>query len=160
MNYSWMAIAEGERGVKEIAGASAHPSIVAYHATTSLKATSDEVPWCSSFANWVMAKAKYPYTKSAAARSWRDWGVECSLHQGAVVVFRRKGGHHVGFCVGHTSTMIRVLGGNQSNEVNIRNYRKTDLLSVRVPAKLNKADQAVWDALIMGHATAATKGII
>lgn len=160
MRYSWMDIAEGERGVKEIAGASAHPQIVAYHATTQLKATSDEVPWCSSFVNWVMKQAKYPYTKSAAARSWRDWGVECSLHEGAIVVFRRKGGHHVGFCVGQTSTMIRVLGGNQSNEVNIRNYRKTDLLSVRVPARLNKTDQALWDQRITGQAQAATKGII
>jgi len=160
MKYSWMDIAEGERGVKEIAGASAHPQIVAYHATTTLKATSDEVPWCSSFVNWVMKQAKYPTTKSAAAKSWRDYGTECSLHVGCLVVFKRKGGHHVGFCVGETPTMVRVLGGNQSNQVNVANYRKADLLNCRLPFKLSKADQAVSDARIDHAANKAMKGLV
>ena len=160
MKYSWMDIAEGERGVKEIAGASAHPQIVAYHATTTLKATSDEVPWCSSFVNWVMAKAKYPITKSAAAKSWATYGQSCSLHVGCIVVFSRKGGHHVGFCVGITPTTVLVLGGNQSNEVNVSRYRKDTLIASVVPNKLNKADQAVWDSWIDKMANKAVKGLI
>lgn len=160
MKYSWMEIAEGERGVKEIAGASAHPQIVAYHATTTLKATSDEVPWCSSFVNWVMAKAKYPITKSAAAKSWANYGQSCTLHPGCLVIFSRKGGHHVGFCVSDTSTTVKVLGGNQSNEVNIASYRKENMIACVVPHKLNKADQAVWDARIGKAATKAMKGLV
>jgi uncharacterized protein (TIGR02594 family) len=160
MKYSWMDIAEGERGVKEITGASAHPQIVAYHATTTLKATSDEVPWCSSFVNWVMAKAKYPITKSAAAKSWATYGQSCSLHVGSIVVFSRKGGHHVGFCVGITPTTVLVLGGNQSNEVNVSRYRNDALIASVVPNKLNKADQALWDSWIGKMANKAVKGLI
>lgn len=160
MKYSWMDIAEGERGVKEITGASAHPQIVAYHATTTLKATSDEVPWCSSFVNWVMAEAKYPITKSAAAKSWATYGQSCSLHVGSIVVFSRKGGHHVGFCVGITPTTVLVLGGNQSNEVNVSRYRNDALIASVVPNKLNKEDQAVWDNWIGKMANKAVKGLI
>ena len=160
MKYSWMDIAEGERGVKEITGASAHPQIVAYHATTTLKATSDEVPWCSSFVNWVMAKAKYPITKSAAAKSWATYGQSCALHPGCLVVFTRKGGNHVGFCVGDTSTTVKVLGGNQSNEVNIASYRKENMIACILPAKLSKADQAIYDARFGKPATKAAKDVI
>lgn len=160
MRYSWMAIAEAERGVKEIRGSEAHPRIIEYHATTKLKATSDEVPWCSSFVNWVMSQAKYPTTKSAAAKSWADYGRETIPHVGAIAVFRRTGGHHVGFYVGETQTGIRVLGGNQSNEVNVRLYRKSDLVGFRLPNKLNADDQRWFDALILGMATKATKGLI
>ena len=160
MKYSWLTIAENERGVKEMAGAAANPRIIEYHATTKLKATSDEVPWCSSFVNWVMSQAKYPRTSSAAARSWLEYGRETLPHMGAIAVFRRKGGNHVGFYVGETPTAVRVLGGNQSNEVNVRLYRKSDLIGYRLPNKLNADDQRLHDALIMSMATKATRGLI
>lgn len=146
MKYSWMDIANNERGVKEAAGSAANPRIVEYHKTTTLAATSDEVPWCSSFLNWVMKTAKYPFTKSAAARSWLTYGQECELHVGCIVVFRRTGGNHVGFCVGFTPHSIMVLGGNQANEVNVRNYPRRDFLGARLPSPLKKADQDVFNA--------------
>ena len=160
MKYSWLTIAENERGVKEIRGSEAHPRIIEYHATTKLKATSDEVPWCSSFVNWVMAQAKYPRTNSAAARSWLEYGRETVPHFGAIAVFRRTGGNHVGFYVGETSAAVRVLGGNQSNEVNVRLYRKSDLIGYRLPNKLNADDQRWHDAYIQSLAHKATRGII
>lgn len=146
MKYSWMDIAQNERGVKEAAGAAANPRIVEYHKTTTLAATSDEVPWCSSFLNWVMKTAKYPITKSAAARSWLTYGQETDLHVGCIVVFRRTGGNHVGFCVGFTPHSIMVLGGNQSNEVNVRNYPRRDFLGARLPSPLKKPDLDVFNA--------------
>lgn len=143
MRFSWMDIAQNERGVKEAAGAAANPRIVEYHKTTTLAATSDEVPWCSSFLNWVMKAAKYPITKSAAARSWLDYGQECELQLGCIVVFRRTGGNHVGFCVGFTPHSIMVLGGNQSNEVNVKPYPRRDFLGARLPKPLKLADQQI-----------------
>lgn len=160
MKFSWLTIAENERGVKEMAGSAANPRIIQYHATTKLKATSDEVPWCSSFVNWVMSQAKYPTTRSAAAKSWADYGREAIPQLGVIAVFRRQGGNHVGFYYGETATGVRVLGGNQSNEVNVRLYRKSDLIGYRLPNKLNADDQRVHDALILGMATKATKGIV
>lgn len=65
----WMRIARGELGQREIAGAAHNPRIVAYHQTTSLRASNDETPWCASFVNWAMEKAGHKGTGSAAAIS-------------------------------------------------------------------------------------------
>lgn len=146
MKYSWMDIANAERGVKEVVGNTHNPRIIEYHATTTLKATTDEVPWCSSFLNWIMKAAKYHFTKSAAARSWLDYGQECELQLGCIVVFRRPGGHHVGFCAGWTPNTITVLGGNQANQVNLRPYLRRDLLGCRLPKPLKLVDQQVFNA--------------
>lgn len=138
-----MDIANNERGVKEVVGNTHNPRIIAYHATTTLKATTDEVPWCSSFLNWVMKEAKYPLTRSAAAVSWATYGQPCELQLGCIVVFRRRGGNHVGLCVGFTPTHIMVLGGNQANEVNVRPYPRADFIGARLPKPLKSADQQI-----------------
>src|SRR6266516_1789775 len=54
----WMSIAEGELGIHEnsLPGEN-NQRILEYHQTTTLAALTDEVPWCSSFVNWVMKKA-------------------------------------------------------------------------------------------------------
>jgi hypothetical protein len=44
-------IAKAELGTTEVPGTQNNPRILEYHATTTLKATTDEVPWCSSFVN-------------------------------------------------------------------------------------------------------------
>jgi len=74
---AWMSIAEAELGTAEVAGTARNQRIIAYHSATSLEAKSDEVPWCSSFVNWVMRQAGYTSTNSALARSWLGWGVAC-----------------------------------------------------------------------------------
>lgn len=74
---TWMVIAERElaSGVRERPGAEHNPRIVEYHSATLLRATTDEVPWCSSFANWCLLQVFETGTWSAAARSWLAWGV-------------------------------------------------------------------------------------
>lgn len=54
------------------------------------------------------------------ARNWNYFGVRCGLVYGAVVTFSRGSGGHVGFLVGRTADglLLRVRGGNQSNEIN------------------------------------------
>jgi uncharacterized protein (TIGR02594 family) len=88
---TWMAVARGEIGQVERRGGE-NPRIVAYHATTALAAREDEVPWCSSFVNWVMERAGYRGTGSAAASSWLRWGVELEAPRpGCVTVLKRRG---------------------------------------------------------------------
>jgi len=54
----WMDIAVAELGVHEDSHPGQHNSrILEYHQTTTLKATTDETPWCSSFVNWVMIQS-------------------------------------------------------------------------------------------------------
>jgi uncharacterized protein (TIGR02594 family) len=134
----WMVVAIGETGVAEIAGAEHNPRIVEYHATTTLRATTDEVPWCSSFANWCMAQVGVPGTRSAAARSWLAWGRRLEEPTpGCVAVFRRgprPTSGHVAFFVRREGARILVLGGNQSNRVRESWYPAADLLDYRAPA--------------------------
>ena len=129
----WMAIAESELGQAEAAGAAQNPRIINYHATTSLRAEADEVPWCSSFVNWVMRQAGFVGTNSAAARSWLGWGTATTARYGAITVIQRKGqdsdeatgsatSYHVGFLIEASSQRVRLLGGNQGDMVKISGF--------------------------------------
>ena len=66
----WLRIAWGEHGEGEIPGKQHNDRIIEYHASTSYKATKDEVPWCSSFTSWVMERAGIRSTRSAPRCSW------------------------------------------------------------------------------------------
>ncbi len=69
----WLPIAREEIGVQEIPGPRNNPRIIQYDASTTLKATSDAVAWCSAYANWVMQQAGYKGTQSARALDWLNW---------------------------------------------------------------------------------------
>lgn len=145
---SWMDVAIGEMGVHEFSQAGKHESrIVEYHKATSLKATDDETPWCSSFVNWVMRQAGYLGTNSAAARSWVAWGSELvKPAYGSVTVIKRKGqkkdaatgsatGFHVAFFDSTSDNHIRLLGGNQGDSVKYSNFNLAsyEIVSFRWP---------------------------
>jgi uncharacterized protein (TIGR02594 family) len=141
----WMAtvMAEYERGVKGIPGSSHNQRIIEYHSTTSLRATTDETAWCSSFANWVMKNSGYRGTNSAAAISWLDWGVELKTPRyGAITVVYdtnhppTRSGNHVSFWTSQDSARITLLGGNQGNAVQPRSYplRTWEIKGYRWPA--------------------------
>lgn len=132
---TWMQIAMAELGIHEDSLPGHHNQrIIEYHKTTTLKATTDEIPWCSSFVNWVMTKAGYKGTNSAAAKSWLDWGTSLnSPREGVITIIKRKttgfdkatgssSGFHVGFYVSSSLTHIRLLGGNQADQVKYSNF--------------------------------------
>jgi uncharacterized protein (TIGR02594 family) len=135
----WFDIAkrEMETGVDEIPGPRDNPRILEYHASTNLKATDDETAWCSAFVNWCIEQAGLQGTKSAAARSWLKWGKTLNqARQGCIVVLKRGNNQwqgHVGFFHSEDGPRILVLGGNQSNQVNISSFRASDVLSYRWP---------------------------
>lgn len=132
----WYPIAKAEFGVSENTLIGKHNKrIIEFHSTTTLKATTDEVPWCSSFVNWVMTKSGHKGTNSALAKSWLKWGSELKIpREGAIVVLKRKNkksdsstgsstGYHVAFFIRKTSKHITLLGGNQGNQVKESLYR-------------------------------------
>lgn len=151
--FSWMPIAEDEVGVKEVPGLRHNPRILEYHKTTTLKATTDEVPWCSSFVNWVMLQAGYTGTKSAAARSWANWGIGLvDPVPGCIVVMTRGEGGHVGFYVRHDADYLWLLGGNQNNEVKVSMFdmRKRRLLGYVLPKHMNDNDRGLYELYTRG----------
>lgn len=54
------------------------------------------------------------------ARNWAEFGIACGRVYGAVATFQRGSGGHVGFLVGVSKAggLLRIRGGNQSNEIN------------------------------------------
>lgn len=145
----WMEIAMREQGQAEVAGAGQHnPRILEYHQATSLCATDDETPWCSSFVNWVMVQSSQTNTRNALASSWLAWGQKLTEPRyGAITVIRSKSaagnaatgsstGYHVGFLVEQTDKLVRILGGNQSDSVKISGFslEKYTLEGYRWPA--------------------------
>ncbi len=139
--FPWMPIALAEEGIKEFPGNDDNPRIIEYLKSTNLRApynSRDETPWCSAFANWCIERAGYEGTDSAWARSWASWGKNLPTpRRGCIVVFTRPPNPaegHVGFYFGETSTQIKVLGGNQSDAVNVKGYAKSRLIGYRIPA--------------------------
>jgi uncharacterized protein (TIGR02594 family) len=119
----WLAYARRFVGLREIPGPRHEPRILAMAARVKnwlgIIVNDDEVPWCGTFMADVMLTGAgiNPPRIAVRAMSWATWGVETSPRLGAVLVFKRPGGGHVGLYVGETSTHYRVLGGNQSNAV-------------------------------------------
>jgi peptidoglycan hydrolase-like protein with peptidoglycan-binding domain len=68
------------------------------------------------------------------ARNWLKFGEPVDMVLGAVCVFSRGSGGHVGFVAGHDTTYLHVLGGNQSNRVSIAKLAKSRLLGLRWPS--------------------------
>lgn len=133
------AFRELGHGVNEVSGVNANPRILEYHLRTSLKASSDEVPWCSSFICTAFEEAAIPSTRSAAAKSWLDWGIMLERPREGCVVLLKRGTNltvgHVGFYVGETPTHVRILGGNQSNSISVITDSKINVLAYRWPSK-------------------------
>lgn len=143
---SWMKIAQLEMGQKEISGSKYNAKIIQYHASTTLKASSDETAWCSSFVNWVLKQAKITGTNSASAASWITWGEATVVKAGAITIIRNPGvanssltstGNHVGFLIKETATHYVLLGGNQSDQVKVSSFPKKSwsLRAYRLPVK-------------------------
>jgi uncharacterized protein (TIGR02594 family) len=128
-------IAKQEVGVKEIRGDIDNPRILEYHKATLLKAHHDEIPWCSAFVCWCLEMAGIESTRSARARSFLYWGESANIPaEGDIAVFRRAGSEtlgHVAFFVCYQGDFIHCLGGNQSDAVCYRNFKREDLLGFR-----------------------------
>lgn len=135
----WFELASGEIGTAEVRGGE-NPRIIEYHAETSLRATEDEVSWCSAFVCWAFERSGIPSTRSAAARSWLQWGSETSRPEvGDVVVLWRESPDswkgHAGFFVGFDGDgdSVRVLGGNQGDAVSVATFPRSRILGFRKP---------------------------
>jgi uncharacterized protein (TIGR02594 family) len=97
--------------------------------------TQDSIPWCGLFvAVVVLRTGRAPVTNYLRARDWAEWGEPSKTASvGDILVFARKGGGHVGFYVGENETSYYVLGGNQSDAVNITKISKHRLVAIRQP---------------------------
>ncbi len=135
-NAPWAQLAWADLGLKEIGGGEHHPRIVQMHQVTTLKATTDEVAWCSSAMNLWVLEAGYEPTRSAAARSWATWAHGVTLDDpmyGCIAVYTRGDpsgwSGHVGIWLGRRGPNDVLLGGNQSDAVTIAPYDASRILA-------------------------------
>lgn len=131
-------IAQSYIGTTEGSGPEDNPAIMDMYASVGHDwVEHDSVAWCAAFVGHCLEKAGLRSTRRLNARSYLDWGIPVDLtdaQAGDIVVFSRGSKSwqgHVGFFVKRSGTMIEVLGGNQSDAVNIQRYAKSRLLGVR-----------------------------
>ena len=141
----WLKIATDELNHAEIPGPENNPRILEYHSSTTLKATSDEVPWCSAFVTWCLEKAGMASTKSAWARSYLNYGQPLTEPRyGCIVVFARGAtSGHVGFYISENADEVLVFGGNQSDKVCMAYYSKRLVLGYRWPVISDSVSQPI-----------------
>lgn len=131
------AIALGEYGVKGIPGSTHSSDILTYFRAPGFKwVKDDETAWCAAFINWAFWKAGLSVPGTLAARSFLKIGKRTlSPKLGDLVVFWRGTKNsvygHVGFYIRETKEGVYVLGGNQSNAVNIALFPKSQVLDYR-----------------------------
>ena len=136
----FLELAKKELGVHEIRKCDT-ARILEYHKATELKAGKDEVPWCSSFANFIVQQVGLKGTRSAAARSWLRWGKKITKPiPGCIVVLDRKDANnpnaaHVTFFhyAEKAHGVICCIGGNQGDRVKESRYDVEKVLGYRMP---------------------------
>ncbi len=140
---AWLLAARAKLGTREAPGIANNPAIMGWAARLGAKVlgmiyNADSVPWCGLFvATCVAEDGLVPATIAARASSWATWGQnlrEDRLSPGAVLVFQRPGGGHVGFYVGEDQAAYHVLGGNQGDRVSITRIEKPRCVARRWPA--------------------------
>lgn len=104
----------------------------------ALNLDASEIPWCGAFTGMIIANVLPGETIPANplwALNWKKFGVALTEpYFGAIAVFKRKAGGHVGFVVGHDAKYVHLLGGNQSNQVSVTKVSKTQLEAYRWPS--------------------------
>ena len=126
-----------EYGQTAVLGIESNKNILSYFNKMGLiEIKDDETPWCSAFLNAMCIDLNLPFSNRLNARSWLDVGVKTEKPEmGDIVIFWResptswKG--HVGIYISEVGNMINVLGGNQTNQVNISKFEKSKVLGYR-----------------------------
>ena len=136
----WVETARKYIGLTEIPGKATHPTIRKWLIDLKAWWQDDETPWCGTFIGAVMREQGIALPKHwYRAKAWADWGTPLPTPRfGCVVVFERTGGGHVGIVVGvDRSGRLMVLGGNQSNSVNVAPFDRSRVLAYRAPPGFN-----------------------
>jgi uncharacterized protein (TIGR02594 family) len=150
-------IAAQEIGVTEIAGDAHNDRILSYAKAAGFDNWyhSDEIPWCSVFLNYATQRAGLVRSQDGRAASWAEVGESIERPQPgdlALLVPSPGATHitHVGIYLGHSQDQrhIYLLGGNQSNQVNISPFPVDTLVGYR---RLSRVGEAAAPVLQRGR---------
>ena len=126
-------------GTKEVVGKAHNRVILGWAKELGLSKVynADEIPWCGLAVAYAVLKAGLkPVDGPLWALNWAKWGTETKEPMlGDILTFKRDGGGHVGIYVGEDKDCYHVLGGNQSNAMNVTRILKS---------RLHKARRTAW----------------
>lgn len=130
-------------GLSEVPGLASNPEIIKmFHETEHADIVSDETAWCSACLIYYCKSLNYEHPKDLLARSWLKIGTKVFKPRlGDIAVLWRdsptsyKG--HVCLYISCTKELVYVLGGNQSNKINISAYGVDRVLGYRRLVKLS-----------------------
>lgn len=161
----WIVTAQANIGQTEISGKRSNPTIMSWAKRIGGWVKSyykdDDIPWCGLFVAYCLQANNITITikNPLSARAWLKFGEEIKPCFGAIMVFSRNGGGHVGFYVSEDANYYHILGGNQSNSVNVMKVAKSRFLGARWPTgyttlyEKNK-DKIIWknfDGTVYGN---------
>lgn len=127
-------------GVREIPGKKHNPTILHWLRVIGSWVHDDETAWCSTFANYCAHLAGLERSGKLNARSWLKVGVPVSLNdaqKGDVVILWRvsptSSYGHVAFFDSRLPLLglVRLLGGNQHDQVGIDAYPIDRIIGIR-----------------------------
>lgn len=150
---SWLRVAFSYLGLEEYKGSKHNEEILEFWRRIGAPFKDDETPWCAGYVGGVLEEAEIRSSRSAAARSYTNWGVELDGPAvGAVVVFWRGKpdgwSGHVGFVVGKDQrNNLMVIGGNQGDAVNVKPFDTARVLAYRWPKSQPMPKGVGFDAL-------------
>lgn len=139
MSTPWMTTARSLIGTKEIPGREHNQKILkwanAVGGWVAKYYTNDEIPWCGLFVAYCLEEHNISLPKNPLlSLDYLKWGQKISKPSpGAIMIFGRDGGGHVGFYVSEDQDSYHILGGNQSNMVNLTRIAKNRLKGIRWP---------------------------
>ncbi|EPZ6046381.1 TIGR02594 family protein [Enterobacter hormaechei] len=142
----WLIEGRKHIGLAEIHGPKHNPEILQFWRDIKRGGIKDdETPWCAAFTGAMLERVGIRSTRFESAKSYLDWGEKLDAPiYGCVVVFTRSGGGHVGFVVGkRLNGDLLVLGGNQSDAVNIRAFSTERVTGYRWPTGEPRTTQAL-----------------
>jgi uncharacterized protein (TIGR02594 family) len=153
----WLNTASALLGTREIPGPRNNEEIMRWARVTGLggEYTADSIPWCGLFVAFCMADNGWmPVNSPLWALNWNKFGFK--LYEpalGAIMVFKRNGGGHVGFYLSEDRYNYHILGGNQQDMVSITKVAKDRCVGYRWP-------QGAEHLLIKGRIYATLNGPI
>ena len=145
----WIIEAERLIGTHESPGDTDNPIVVElFKDAGHPEVIHDETPWCAAFVGAVLKRSRHPGNGSLWALDYAKWGQALDdIAFGAVATkkrFNRAGklvGGHVFFVVGWDGQHVYGLGGNQSDQVSITEFDRSDIVAYRWPSDTPLPDQ-------------------
>lgn len=158
---AWLLAARAKLGTREASGPANSPTIMGWAKRLGTKAlgilyNADSVPWCGLFVAACMQEVGLPTAPIAVrASAWANYGQRLRFERlapGAIIVFQRPGGGHVGFYVGEDADAYHVLGGNQGDAVTVARIDKARCIAARWPVGVDVIGGPVRMAARAGQA--------